>query len=401
MSRRLDNATARRLLLHLYGLSTPPRRRIDAGGLEALIERIGFVQVDSIATVARAHQMILFARNDTYRPALLTRLLERDRTLFEGWTHDASLIPTRLYPYWRTRMVREKPRIVARWRQWQRAPFEAQVAHVLAHVESRGPTMARDLAPDVPRGGQGWWDWHPGKTALEFLWRTGSLAVTGRVNFQKVYDLTERVLPSSALKEEVEDAALTDWACRSAFERMGFATPAEIAGFWDCIDAKDAAAWCTGRDGLLPCEVEGAQGDRARRFLMSEALADRLGDLPEPPARLRVLSPFDPLIRDRRRLAHVFGFDYRIEVFVPEAQRRYGYYVFPLLEGARLIGRIDMKRDGKAGILRVARLWLEPKVRWSGGREAALESELARIARFAGCDAVHVAPGALEADGIA
>ena len=103
MSRRLDNATARRLLLHLYGLSTPPRRRIDAGGLEALIERIGFVQVDSIATVARAHQMILFARNETYHPALLEGLHEKSRDLFEAWTHDASVIPTRFWRYWRPR----------------------------------------------------------------------------------------------------------------------------------------------------------------------------------------------------------------------------------------------------------------------------------------------------------
>ena len=184
---RIDNRAARRLLLHLYGLSAPPRRKLDADGLLALIRAIGFVQLDSISTVARAHHMILLARNQTYRPDLLTALLEQRRDLFEAWTHDASVVPAGFWPYWQPRFERDRRLILERWRKWRSEPFEHEVEGVLEHVRDNGPVMARELKPDGKRGAPGWWDWHPSKTALEFLWRTGKLAVARRQGFQKVY----------------------------------------------------------------------------------------------------------------------------------------------------------------------------------------------------------------------
>ncbi len=394
----IDNRTARWLFLDRHGLSQSPALKQSKAGLLALIERLGFVQVDSINTVERAHHMILFSRNQTYRREHLQSLLERDRTLFENWTHDAAIIPTRFYPYWRHRFEREAARLKARWRNWRRDGFEQKFDQVLSRVRDRGPTMAREVGDGEHRSGAGWWDWHPSKTALEFLWRTGSLAVDCRAGFQKVYDLAERVIPDGLRDGGIDEAVFVEWKCASALQRLGVATPGELAAFWGVLSPDEARDWCARRleTELVEVAVETADSGNPRRLLACPELLDALGDLPPPPSRIRVLSPFDPMIRDRQRTARLFGFDYRIEVFVPAAKRRYGYYVFPLLEGDRLIGRLDMKRQGQSGVLSVNGLWLEPGVRLGSGRMDRLEAELDRVRRFVCCDRVEMANGWLK-----
>ncbi len=398
--RLIDNRTARRLFLARQGLAFPPHRKLDDAGLLALIEHLGFVQLDSIQTVERAHHMILFARNQTYRQKQLHRLVERDGALFENWTHDAAVIPSRFFPYWRLRFAREEARLRERWRKWRGGDFEAELEDVLRHVSGNGRVMARELGNDDESGRKssgGWWDWHPSKTALEYLWRCGHLAVAARDGFQKVYDLTERTLPRCHLEAAPCEAETVDWACRSALERLGIATSGEIAAFWDLVTPAEAKAWCAARRGgeLEEVMVANAQGGRPRAaFCFADA--DPGAELPEPPKRLRVLSPFDPLIRDRKRCERLFGFHYRIEVFVPAARRRYGYYVFPLLEGDRLIGRLDMKHERDSGALKVKGLWLEPKVKLSAARRNRLEAELERQRRFTGADRVAFKNGAIK-----
>jgi uncharacterized protein YcaQ len=387
----IPNRQARRLFLHLQGLSAPPRAKLTRPGLLGLIERLGFVQVDSINTVERAHHMILFARNQTYAKADLARLLERDRGLFENWTHDASIIPTAFYPYWEQRFVRDAGRLRARWREWRREGFEEMLDDILEHVRREGPAMARHLRRPHDPSANGWWDWHPSKTALEYLWRTGALAVCRREGFQKVYDLAERVIPAAHRTAAAED--YVDWFCRGALDRLGIATAGELAAFWDAVTPEEARAWCRDRlgDELIEVEIEPADGSRPRTALARPDILDQAAEAPEPPARLRALSPFDPVIRDRARTRRLFGFDYRIEVFVPAARRTYGYYVFPLLEGDRLVGRIDMKCDRRDGLLRVTGLWLEPGVKLTATRRRALDAELDRLRRFAGAERVEYA----------
>ena len=403
--RVIDNRTARRLFLERQGLAFPPHRKLDDAGLLSLIEHLGFVQVDSIQTVERAHHMILFARNQTYRHKQLKRLHERDGALFENWTHDASIIPSRFFPHWKLRFAREEARLRRRWRDWHGGRFEAELEGVLKHVADNGRVMARELGNDDdanPKTNGGWWDWHPSKTALEYLWRCGHLAIAARDGFQKVYDLTERTLPPQHHDPVFDAAETVDWACREALRRLCVANSGEIAAFWNLVTPAEAKAWCAARKGgeLEEVFIESAPGENGggrARAAFCFAGVDPGAEVPEPPKRLRVLSPFDPLIRDRKRTERLFGFHYRIEVFVPAARRRYGYYVFPLLEGDRLIGRIDMAADRSGDALAVTALWPEPGVRLGRGRMDRLEAELDRLRRFAGLSRVEMRDGFLRA----
>lgn len=389
----LKNADARRIFLAKQGLSGPPGRLLGKGGLLQLIHDIGFVQVDSIATVERAHHQILFSRNQTYRREHLADLLEKDGELFENWTHDASIIPSVFYPYWKHKFRREHAAILDRWRRWQGEGFDSSFDETYRRIAEGGAVMSRELKAAEHESG-GWWNWHPSKTALEYLWRTGKVAIARRENFQKVYDLAERVLPGRHHEPEVDHDAFVDWACRSALLRLGFATHGEIAAFWDLVSPEEAKAWIDAhRPELCEVRIEPLDGGRPRPSFAFTGFDDLAREAPEAPARLRVLSPFDPLIRDRNRTERLFGFFYRIEVFVPEPKRQYGYYVFPLLEGDRLVGRIDMKADRKAGELVVRRLWLEPKVKATAGRLERLEAELARLSRFTGVERVRYMDG--------
>ena len=402
---KLSNAAARRLFLSRHGLCEAGGGS-DLDGLLALIRQLGFVQIDSINTVERAHHMILGARRRRYRPRQMATLLERRRVLFEHWTHDAAAIPTEYFPYWRLRFARNAARLRERWRRWKGAGFDASVDDVLTHIRKHGPVLARDMADRVDngekRGGAGWWDWHPSKTALEYLWHTGALAVRRRDGFQKVFDLTERVIPEAHLAPSPAEAEVVDWACTGALERLGFATSGEIAAFWDLITPQEAKDWCAARlgDDLIEVDIAGADDGTVRRAFARPDVLAQAESAPPPPGGIRVLSPFDPALRDRNRTERLFGFHYRIEVFTPAAKRRYGYYVFPLLEGDRLVGRIDMKRRAETGTLAVRALWPERGIRFGKGRLARLDSELARMARFAGCDTVTFEDGWLrEASG--
>ena len=394
----LSNTEARRLLLYFNGLSFAVHRKLTTQGLLDLIEHMGFVQVDSINTIARAHHMILFTRNSTYQEGQLAHLIEHERLLFENWTHDAAIIPMKFYRYWQPRFDREQDRLRTAWRQRRRDGFEAQVEQVLSLIRANGPVMARDLGTEQKKAAQGWWDWHPSKAALEYLWRCGALAIIRRAGFQKVYDLAERVIPATACDGHPSKDVVVEWACRSALERLGFATPREIAGFWAAVSSAEAQAW--GKQnldhGVRQITVECADGWQPRPMLARGDLAELIQDLPFPPKGLRFLSPFDPLIRDRLRTRRIFNFDYRIEVFVPAARRRYGYYVFPMLQGDCLIGRIDMKHRRQEGKLLVTGLWLEPGQQLTRNRQRDLGMALERLRQFIGADAIAFANGYLK-----
>lgn len=401
---RLSNSAARRLFIGLHGLAEPPGRPLLRRDLPARIADLGFVQVDSIRTVERAHHHILAARHNAYRPDWLAHHLERERTLFENWTHDAAIIPTRFYPYWKHMFRRAADRFHANawWRERIGGDFADAADRVRRHIEENGPVRARDLTGDEVSqqsryGDNEWWGWRPSKSALEYLWRTGQIAVSAREGFQKVYDLAHRVIPGEHLEDERAHAEFVEWACGSALARLGIATPGEIARFWNALAPAEAKEWAERADPDAHREVAVELADGSERPMLARAdLSEVLAAIPEPPARLRILSPFDPMLRDRTRAARLFGFDFRIEIFVPAAKRVYGYYVFPMLERDRLVGRIDMKANRETGSLEVSGLWFEPGVRRSKQRAARIETELERWRRYCGLERVEWSAPALR-----
>lgn len=393
---RLDNATARRLFLDRHALLTPPSGPGKGEDLLTLIHTLGFVQIDSVCTVERAHHMILHARRTSYRPAHLAPLIERDRALFEHWTHDASVIPMAFLPHWQLRFARDGERLQQKWSTWRRPGYEAEFANVTRRIATTGPCRSDDFADrSTGKTGDGWWDWHPSKTALEYLWRCGTLAVAAREGFRKVYDLAENVYPPCTAKGEAETI---HWACSAALDRLGFATSGELAAFWALITPAEARDWCAqalDRGELDEIEVTGADGSPRRHFARPGTV-EAAQSLPPAPGMIRVLSPFDPALRDRKRALRLFGFDYRIEIFTPAPQRKYGYYVFPLLQGDRLIGRIDMAADRPADALTITALWPEPGVSFGETRRARLEAALMRSARLAGLSRLTFTDGWLR-----
>ena len=225
------------------------------------------------------------------------------------------------------------------------------------------------------------WARKPHKKALEQMWYAGVLATAERRKFVKYYDLADRVfppLPPDAPDDAVAGAAL----CELAIQRLWVASPGEIRKFWEALPPAEVTAWARGSD-LVPVRIESADGKWQEALALPDIEA-RLAAVPPPASQLRIINPFDPAIRDRARLKRIFGFDYTNEMFVPAAKRRWGYYVYPLLEGDRFVGRIEAKGDRSSGLLRVTGFWAEDGVRWGQGRMDRLRVELDRFARLAG-----------------
>ena len=391
---RITNRQLRRALLFLNGLapakdrpgggtaSRPARRAYEA------VHKLGFVQVDPVSAVERAHHHILFTRQRSYRKEHLRRLLEKDRALFENWTRDAAILPTAFYPYWKHYFARARTFEAHPGYRRHFAPVTAQlIQSVLRRVETEGPLRPRDFESRKVA----WRDPYfarpsLAKLTMEYLWRTGELAVSRRRGQEKVYDLPRRVIPAEYRETEVSRPEFVEWACRGALERLGFARPAQIAHFYDALSTDDAARWRQSRLGkqVTAVRITLADGSAAGPFYALTSFLESLGELPPAPRGLRLLNPFDPLIHDRRRTSQAFGFDYTLEIWVPAAKRRYGYYVLPILEGDRFVGRVDLKTDRQRGELRVLGLWWEPKVNPAPKRRDRLEAALAGLAEFAG-----------------
>ena len=396
----LTNSQARQVFLDRHRLAEPPQGGATGDDLLAMITSLGFVQLDSINTVARAHDLILFSRRPRYRPQALKTLYEKQMQLFEHWTHDAAVIPLAFYPQWELRRQRDATRLRSRWKKDRRDGFEKQFQIILDQVRTEGPVSSSDVGKDEKRGSGGWWDWHPSKTALEYLWRSGALCVVGRNGFQKQYDLTERVLEQTLCDplNAPDEAATIDWCCDQALARLGFATHGEIAAFWAHISPAEAREWCKAEQAagrLEQVQITGADGVLKPAFARPGLDEDAaLGVVPTN--RLRILSPFDPALRDRKRAERLFGFNYRVEMFVPEPQRTFGYYVFPILQGDQLVGRVDMKAFRDQDTLRVRGLWSEGTTRWGKARQAAFEAELERVKKLAGVEQVVFEDGWMQ-----
>jgi uncharacterized protein len=381
----IEAATARRLAIRCQGLDGAWELPGGKEGVAQVIERLGYVQIDTIAVVQRAHDHTLWSRRPEYLPQMLHELQARDRRVFEYWTHAASFVPMRDYRYslHRMRAFAESPRM----RQW-REQNRALVQEILARIQAEGPLGSADFAapPGQKRGS--WWDWKPAKEALERLFWTGELMVAERRRFQRLYDLTERVLPAGTDTTEPDRDELGRFAVRRELSTHGVAAALEIRrANRDAKAISAAIAELAAAGEVTAVAIEGRVGEAY--YALTETLADAT-TASRGETRLHLLSPFDSLVIGRERLRRLFGFDYRIECYTPAPQRRHGYFCLPILWDEQLVGRLDPKADRKQKMLLVRRITLEPEFRPDDRFLAALAETLRAFATFNGCERVTI-----------
>ena len=381
---RIENKIARQLWLESQGLSVSPKGTLDLLGT---IKKLGFVQLDSIQVVSRAHHHILCSRNQNYREPMLDILLANDRSVFEHFTHDASVIPMEFFPFWKRQFRRKKEQLDhAKW--FKGLPDQHERELIKNRIGRAGPLSTHAFDTKIT-GPKKMWSRPPHKLALDYMWYAGELATSHRINFNKYYDLTERIFPESLRELDVPDQDQIDWLCYAALDRMGFGLPSEIQQYWEAVSVKEVNQWLTSAEaGVQKVEIETSEGQWIKGVALAN-IEDRLVSLTPATSRLRILNPFDPVIRDRKRLKRLFGFDYRVEMFVPAAKRIWGYYVFPILEGHQFVGRIEIKGDRKNSVLYVTNFWPENGITWQKSRYRKLSAELERMRKFIGVNRVE------------
>ena len=393
MTADLSGAEARRLHLAAQGFADPlPNGKVTKRHLHRVIARTGVLQLDSVNIVSRPQYVVLYSRLGPYDRRLLETIAYTDRDWFEYWAHEASLIPVERYPLFASRMewLRKGIHIHRRnptWDSWlaeylkKNRPF---MNAILAEIAERGALSAGQIT-DGGKSQKGvMWGWSRGKMAVEALFRGGEVAALRRLpSFERVYDLPERVIRRSLLEAPVPDheeaeMQLVEIAARS----LGIATARDIADYYRTkpADAQRRADELVER-GLL--ERVTVDGWKQPAYILAGAR------IPKSIDRTALLTPFDPLVWDRKRALRTFGFDYKIEIYVPAPKRVYGYYVLPFLRGERIVARVDVKADRKASTLHVLGAWPEPHT--TRDDIAALDTELRRFAGFLGLERVELA----------
>ncbi|PSJ64465.1 winged helix-turn-helix domain-containing protein [Kumtagia ephedrae] len=388
MKDRISLPLARRIAIAAQGLSEPrPVGPITRRHLARVLERLGLLQIDSVSAVVRAHYMPLFSRLGAYPMALLDDAAApgRKRMLFEYWAHEASLLPLESWPLMRWRMERARDnddreiyKGLARWADANRPLIEL----IYRRVAEEGPIAASDI--DGAKGKGGWWGWSDEKHAFEWLFWAGRITTAARRGFQRLYDIPERVLPKEvlALPEPAPEDAHRELLRRSA-RALGIATASDLRDYFRLspADIKGRVEELVETGDLLPVAVEGW---RNPAYLFAGAR------MPRKVEARALLAPFDPLVWERSRAERLFDFHYRIEIYTPAEKRQYGYYVLPFLLGDTIVGRVDLKADRPAGVLRVMAAYSEPGAPSHTGAELAKELELMRD--WLGLERVEVLP---------
>ena len=356
----LTQAGARRVMLAAQGLLRRPRKRATKSDVLRAVRRMGALQIDTIHVVARSPCLVLWSRLGDYDPRWLEELLAEGE-LFEYWSHEACFLPAEDYPLYRHRMLDADAQGWHYSRRWVEA-HRAEVERLLAYIRERGAVRSADFARTDGKAG-GWWEWKTEKRALEMLFTSGELMIARRVNFQRVYDLRERVLPSwhDRLLPTPEEARRG--LALKAVRALGVAQARWVADYFrtDKRQTLETLSSLLREGALLTARVEGwdelALFHPENRKLVKDAAAGRLE------AELTtLLSPFDPLVWDRARARAAFGFDYRLECYTPAPKRRYGYFTLPVLWRGALVGRLDAKAHRKEGVFEVKSIHLEPGV---------------------------------------
>jgi uncharacterized protein YcaQ len=357
----LSRTQARSLLLAAQGLLRRPGKKATKADLLRAIRRMSVLQIDTINVVARSPYLVLWSRLGDYETRWLDELLAAGK-LFEYWSHEACFLPIEDYRLYRHRMLDASGMGWHYSQSWVES-HRAEVDALLELIRMRGPVRAADFARTDGVAG-GWWEWKTEKRALEMLFTSGELMIARRQNFQRVYDLRERVLPSwhDGLLPPIEEVRRE--LALKAVRALGVTNAAWVSDYFrsDKRRTRETVTALAGEGLLLSVPVEGwkepALVHPENRKLLKEAVADKL-----KPELTTLLSPFDPLVWDRERARVMFDFDYRLECYTPAPKRRYGYFTLPVLHRGTLAGRLDAKAHRKEGLFEVKSLHLEPHAR--------------------------------------
>ena len=384
MTHDLTARQARRIALAAQGFADPrPQGEIGRRRFRKLAQRLGAIQIDSVNVVTRTHYLPAFSRLGAYpRELLETEAWGKKPSLFEYWGHEASLLPVEMQPLFRWRM--DRARAGDTWEGLAHFARERRdyIDHVLAHIERTGPVTGGDFADGGPRK-SGWWEWSNGKRALEWLFWSGFITTKTRRGFERVYDLTERVLPrvvneTPTPPEDEAQRALVMIAARA----MGVATEGDLRDYFRLpVEGFNTRVAELVEAGEL--EKVAVQGWKQPGYLAPGA------KIPRRLPASALLSPFDNLIWRRERTERVFGARIRLEIYTPAEKREHGYYVLPFLQGEMITARTDLKADRKAGVLLVQAAHLEPGAR-AEAVAPALAAELGAMAAWLGLGAVAV-----------
>ncbi|HEX8064654.1 MAG TPA: crosslink repair DNA glycosylase YcaQ family protein [Allosphingosinicella sp.] len=382
-------ASARRIALAAQGFGRPRPEAVGRRHLRRTVSRLGLHQIDSVNVLVRAHYLPAFSRLGPYDRRLVDRSAwgpKRERGLFEYWAHEASLLPLEMHPLLRWRMASAERGEIG-WGSLKSYARErrGEAAAILDRIRAEGPLAASDF--DEGRGRSGWWEWGDTKRALEWLFWAGLVTTaTRRGSFERVYDLTERVIPAAILALPTPAEAESKRALiEKAAEALGIATEAELR---DYFRLKPEAA----RRAVTDLEEEGVLRRVAVEGWAKPAFLHRDARRPRAIRCQALLAPFDPLVWERGRAERLFGFHYRIEIYTPAEKRVHGYYVLPFLLDEALVARVDLKADRQRSRLLVKAVTLEPGA--PGETAERLAAELALMARWLGLEEVETVPPA-------
>ncbi|MCB1219826.1 MAG: YcaQ family DNA glycosylase [Planctomycetales bacterium] len=385
---RISLAQARRIAVDSALLG--PRKGLGKGTGAVLetVRRLGYVQIDSISVVNRAHHHTTWSRVPAYSDGALYPLLKQ-RQLFEYWGHAASFLPMEDYRFYLplARSYRERPGIpFARSLRKHEALFPA----ILERIEQQGPMSSADFGDEHGSRGGSWWDWKPAKSALELLTSLGELMVSERRGFQRIYDLRDRVLPDGLDRTEPDEDELAEFIVRRTIGAYGIAREREVREMLRTsrlVPVKEKLASMQAKGNIVAIEVEGLVGHTWYAF---PELLEGLPAYRRRREQVSILSPFDNLVILRDRLQVLFGYDYLIECYVPQPKRQYGYFSLPLLFGERFVGRLDAKARRREKLLEVQSLHLEDGFQATAEFETELAATLRGFAGFNDCDAVQL-----------
>jgi uncharacterized protein YcaQ len=386
---KISIKAARRLALNCQLLDGRTKTHQGKEGIARIIEKLGYIQVDTIAVIERAHHHTLWTRCPGYAPEVLDELQAKDRRVFEYWGHAHSYLPMSDYRYYIPLMRRfENPR--NNWIRQLQAKYGHLMEPVLKRVRDEGPLSSKDFEADPKSKRRLWWSRKPAKIALELLFWRGDLMISERRNFERVYDLTERVLPGDIDTSPPDGRELGRFLVWRALSAYGIAGGKEIREHLNIADKESVEK---GLDDLIDSgEVTAVKidGDENSDYYGSADCIERASRMRKKKSGIFILSPFDNLIIQRDRTLRIFGFDYALECYTPPSKRKFGYYILPVLWGEEFSARLDPKADRKRKVFLIRKLLFEPEFDDYDRFLPAFAGKLKELARFNQCDKIKI-----------